>query len=84
MVTPINFISLSISECKFVRAFSTPFCPPAAKAYKYSLPPEQAFALGQQAKQSGKNESYNPYRNMDSTKALVTELNAAWIDGWQS
>ena len=49
-----------------------------------SISPEQAFTLGQQAKQSGKHESYNPYRNMDSTQTPVTELNAAWIDGWQS
>ena len=51
------------------------------KSELLSISPEQAFSLGQQAKQSGKHESYNPYRNMDSTQTPVTELNAAWIDG---
>ena len=41
---PINFISLSNSALYCPKALSTPACPAAAKAYKYNLPPEQAFA----------------------------------------
>ena len=44
LVVPINIISRSTSFLKFSNAFDTPFSPPAAKAYKYNLPPEQAFA----------------------------------------
>lgn len=49
-----------------------------------AISPAQAFTLGQQAKQSGKSISYNPYRNLDSTQSSITALNSAWIEGWQS
>ena len=44
LVQPINFISRTNSDLYFSKALSTPACPAAAKAYKYSLPPEHAFA----------------------------------------
>ena len=46
----IDFENLSqdicpqISFLKLDKVFSTPFCPPAASAYRYILPPEHAFA----------------------------------------
>ncbi len=41
----------------------------------------EAFENGSFCRREGHSVHYNPYRNMGVEAA---ELNAAWIDGWES
>lgn len=40
----------------------------------------EAFENGSHCRREGHSIHYNPYRNMG---VEVSELNAAWIDGWE-
>jgi len=45
---------------------------------------EQAFTLGVKCKEDGFSEHYNPYRNLDTQKDNIAELQNSWFKGYNS